>query len=307
MRPRSRTLIAVATLAGIILTAGCARQETDTGKTGTKTQAATATPDAKTVEHAAAFERRLREWGADSTIRADTLARKDAGSVLASLHGTPPADDPATGENLPARQADAGPHAANPACRAYRRLDQVGDTGERAWCADGLDAAAWLARIAWGYGSRWTDGPHSAADGTGVRVTGTVRFMYLAGNQNPNTLHVDDWWGITPTWIDYPVDDRLTVRDGRITGIRHRQADPWWIDPWLGVWDTDIGDRMNGRGRVGIPVKGEPDWGALTGDGLTVIPPETRFMADENVDMSLWGSIPVRVGDGQSCQNPGYC
>ena len=64
---------------------------------------------------------------------------------------------------------------------------------------------------------------------------------------------------------------------------------------------------MNGRGRVGIPVRGEPDWGTLTGDGLTVIPPETRFMADENVDMSLWGSIPVRVGDGQSCQNPGYC
>lgn len=153
MRPRSRTLIAVATLAGIILTAGCARQKTDTGKTGTKPQAMTATPDAKTVEHAAAFERRLREWGADSTIRADTLARKDAGSVLASLHGTPPADDPTTGENLPARQADAGPHAANPACRAYRRLDQVGDTGERAWCADGLDAAAWLARIAWGTGA----------------------------------------------------------------------------------------------------------------------------------------------------------
>ncbi len=117
MRPQSRTLIAVATLAGVILTAGCARQETDTGKTGTKPQAVTAAPDAKTVEHAAAFERRLREWGADSTIRADTLARKDAGSVLASLHGTPPADDPATGENLPARQADAArtpptPHAA---------------------------------------------------------------------------------------------------------------------------------------------------------------------------------------------------
>ena len=130
MRPRSRTLIAVATLAGIILTAGCARQKTDTGKTGTKTQAATATPDAKTVEHAAAFERRLREWGADSTIRADTLARKDAGSVLASLHGTPPADDPATGENLPAAQSDSCPPffvcglMTSPSCTSHERASQ---------------------------------------------------------------------------------------------------------------------------------------------------------------------------------------
>ena len=92
MRPQSRTLIAVATLAGVILTAGCARQETDTGKTGTKPQAVTAAPDAKTVEHAAAFERRLREWGADRTIRADTLARKDAGRVY--VHRTRPRSAP---------------------------------------------------------------------------------------------------------------------------------------------------------------------------------------------------------------------
>ncbi|MBT1164550.1 hypothetical protein [Bifidobacterium felsineum] len=231
------------------------------------------------LKTAVAFETALRDWGTDPTIQPKDLAQQDAKTVLNRLR-TPDSlpkptilNDVKTGDGV-------GPDAKSLPCAQ----------GMAAQCAEAPTMLAWLRDETWAVGSKWTDGPHAERHGTAIRVTGTVKGILL---QDGDTWQAGGMSNITPAWTSYRIDDTLTIKDGRITGISPTGDDYWWIDPWLKPWDGELPKTVGASSsttRVGIPIQGSVDMG-LHHYGLMRILTHPDGQSADGYDMTLWNNV----------------
>lgn len=252
------------------------------------------TGDAIRLEHA------MRDWGTDPAIDPASLKGQDAGTVLSMLRGSSPST-PIADLIAFTPEADAGPHAPNPACN--------GADDPSILCTGWKDAGEWWHGQAWGYGARWADGPTATvnADGT-VTVEGTVRTIMVGRD----TFGVDadaQWKAVTPAWESYPVVDIISFdADGKATKVVHTKPDPWWTDPWLDKWDGNMASALATGTRIAIPVTGTLAYDGLLWDTETerLPTPATMGDLDGKVDWALWDGLS-HPGEGATCQNPVAC
>lgn len=256
------------------------------------------------VDVAVDTEKTMRSWGSDSTIPVDRLTQRTAAEVIALLDPGHVPSKPDILSHLEGEE-DAGPDMPWPEC-------------DSSPLCDGWAWRDWMNNDAYAYGARWVDGPTARVLDSRkglVQVTGTVRAILLQDRDSFSQASYPDkqWHALTPAWKDYEIEDTLTIKDGHAAKYVNGKTDPWWINPWLRAWDTNMaGDTSNGT-RVAIPVEGyapETD-GIRRISHITVEDPQTvpRVMGGDAdgtpVDWSLWdGLIKLKP---TTCQNPGAC
>lgn len=254
----------------------------------------TASEKALERRNALEFERLARTWGIDASTKPADLKGLDA-SMLASRLRTPAQSTPSGLAGLlsdglrPDAGEGTGPAASSLPCRQ----------GVIATCQLHPTSQDWWGSELYGVGAAWADGPRIAStEGRVVRVTGIVRFMAASDG---DTYAQGQWHALTPAWRTYRVDDAITFdKAGRITGVRHRQQDHWWIDPWLTKWDENLVAELNSSGteRVAVPVLGLPDMGMLQHTSLGGSLRAPSSMGDmSDVDWSLWTGLANPGGD----------
>lgn len=273
-----------------------------TGGTGTPAPSKTAITGQRRTQletTATRLEHAMRDWGTDPTITPDSLKGLDAADALNRLRGHAPDPHALDGMLATPMPDGAGPAAPNPNCSR---------TGQPMWtCATWADAGAWWAGQAWGYGARWTDGPHVDVTGTdSVEVTGTVTAIMVG----QDTFTSTSWSAITPAWRQWPIHDTITFDRAMRADVTHANDDPWWVDPLLTVWDGTMAGRMDTGTRVAIPVTGSPDWPGLMWDGVTepLEVPATMGDLDGRVDWRLWDGLALAgLDDAQKEQLKQQC
>lgn len=267
-----------------------------------KTDTVSASEMARNRGRALEFERLARTWGIDAGMGADDLKGLDA-AALASRLRTPAQSTPSglaglLSEGLELDAGDGvGPEAGSMPCR--QRVI--------ATCQLHPTSQDWWGSELYGAGAAWKDGPTvESSDGRTVRVAGTVRLMAVSDG---DTYTQGGWRALTPAWRDYRVDDVLTFDGaGRISNVRHRAQDHWWIDPWLTKWDENLIADLNASDteRTAIPVAGLPDMGMLQHTSLGGALRAPSSMGDmSGVDWSLWTGVLNPGGDAAGQRQDG--
>ena len=301
---KKRTPIVVILAACLLLTAGCgpAKQEAPADKGGAAaSQASKPAVSAAGLKTVTDFETGIRTWGLDPDTDLKGLARKDAKDAIAALRMQRIGANPAAGLMSFTPDAKTGPEAPNPSCPFYEEIrEQTGSdiNGWQVYCKSGLKAGDWLMGQEWGMGAKWASGPTAVPSGDKVRVTGTVRAILVQGNTRGRDDRVASWgwYAVTPAVKEWKVDDLLSIRDGKVSGIEHRTDDPWWTDPWLTEWTKDIASGFDGATRTAIPVKGMPSFdGQGYPDVDALYEPESE--GEDGTDWSMWSDLP---GQGPS-------
>ena len=250
--------------------------------------AASDTPTDEDIQVAIRFEHAMRDWGTDSLIDPDTLARRDVDDVLAQLKGSIPDGNPLRDlTTVDLNEEYYGPDGEAPACYEDTELANA------VACAATPKARDWWAYEAYGYGSRWKSGPEATIDGKDIIVSGTVRAILV---QDDDSFSSGEYYAITPAWRDYEVRDRLAVKDGKVTSFTHELPDYWWIDPFTTSWSLSMAGSLAVGERVVIPVKGKPDMHLSHMGTVEVLHgPVTQADLDGEADWHLWDGL-IQVG-----------
>ena len=271
---------------------------------------AATTPDVRVddaaVDTAVRWERLAREWGTDPTVDPAGWNGGDIARIISQVRtGALSGDDPAAGLESFVHDTQAGPDAVNPLCPIYeeRRVGDEKVAGYVQWCETVPRAGDWWAMQAIGMGVRWTDGPNATVTDDGrVRVRGTVRVMLVQGDEDAAYGRRGPWFTVTPIQADLPVDDLVTVRDGKVEDVEHSESNPWFIDPWHEAWDTDAADVLQRAGgvRTLIAAHGDvPDWGSfLRSDADSARLPQPRLEGDPDFDWTLWDAVDKGIRAG---------
>lgn len=244
------------------------------------------------------FELALRNWGVDPTIDPATLAKKDASEVLTALR-TPELDDSPVKSMISfTPDSNVSPNAMSTYCTL----------GYQGLCADALTKQAEGRNEFWGIGSRWIGAPNVKADDDGtVTIKGTVKTILVT---NGDTFKMGGYYAITPAWGEYEVNDKLTVKDGKIVSISYYAGNWWWTNPWLSEWNLSDAVTQLGYGkRIVIPVKGSLSWDGLAPTGMFGLLYAPVTQADDTrgaCDWSLWNDIHSRAGGEGLQQLPEY-
>lgn len=266
---------------------------------GTQSETQTAKPtqtDRAALVLAIQYEKNARNWGTDSTVDPSTYAKQDAQAVVDALRTPALGDNPITSLISFKLDKDAGPTAVSIPCQR----------GYQTSCSTQLTMGDWWQKEALGTGTRWIKGPVAKVEGNNIRVTGTVRSILV---QDTDTYGAGDYSAITPAWKNYEVNDLLTIQDNKVASVKHEKSDPWWIDPWVSVWDDNMANDLTSATRYAIPVKGQPNMG-LSHYGETPLLGAPQNGGDDGVDWSAWGDLNIPAGGGSAgqpasqCQNP---
>lgn len=242
------------------------------------------------------WERLSRDWGTDALISPDSLKVQPASTVLDRLHAGMPDTDPT--RDLMEHPVDDPTRKPSPACDH----DMQSMT-----CALKPDWRSWWPGEAWAYGARWTGEPKTNVQGDRIIVTGTVRAILL---MDDDTYRAGDRHALTPAWRDMPIHDEILIHDNRIRSVTHRNANPWWIDPWHEPWSVDWAADMTGPNtrRIAIPIIGQPAMNlSHTGDAVLLKAPKTMGDLDGNVDWSLWDGETLTANGAQNQRNVEEC
>lgn len=249
----------------------------NTSNTTTTQTTLTLTTQDKTLIHD--FTHAMRDWGTNPLTDLKTLARQPAATVLTRLRFTIPDTNPLT--NLTTLPTKRGPYAPNPACTISPQSYSC-----RTWPTSGV----WMRAQTWALGSHWVNEPTIRVTDNRIHVTGTVRAIIL-GDDDRYTSE-NDWHALTPAWQDYPIDDQITIHNGKITAVISLNNDYWWINPYLLAWDDTVAANISQGQRVAIPVKGQPVM-TLDHDLTTPVLRAPVSMGDlgGRVDWSLWNGL----------------
>lgn len=310
IRPMTHSKRAAALLLALTLPlAACGAPDPTPDPTPAEPDRTAAAPEARAddamIDTAVRWERLAREWGTDSTVDPADWNGGDIADILARVRTEAlGGDDPAAGLESFVHDAKAGPNVGNPVCPMYEE-SRVGDekvVGYVEWCEDTPRAGDWWAFQAIGMGVRWTDGPNATATDDGrVRVRGTVRVMLIQSDEDAAYGRRGPWFTITPIQADLPVDDLVTVRDGKVEDVEHSASNPWFIDPWHEEWDTEAARVLERAGgvRTLIAAHGDvPDWSFVNWDAYTKRLPQPRLEGDPDFDWTLWDAVDKGVRAG---------
>lgn len=267
-----------------------ASKQNTQAKAQEKEEAATSAQAEENKQTALDFERKIREWGLDSTISASAYAKKPAAEALSELR-TPRLDSSPI-ENMTSVKIseNAGSHAASYPCLTK---------GLQSFCSAMPTAQDWLSNEIWGIGVRWSDQPTAKMiDEDTVKVTGTVRAVLVTSG---DTYKMGGYSALTPAWKDYQVSDTLRIKDGKIASLQSNVDGYWWLNPWMKQWEPDnIADSIGSGDRVAIPVSGNLQWDGMNPTGSTCIlkAPVTMADMDGKVNWDLWDGISPTGGSG---------
>lgn len=250
--------------------------------TGSRKQNKTGSPSTN-KDIATRFEKDMRNWGVDSLADPHQWAKQPADNALAALHMPDVPDFP--DRKMVGFSTD--PEWGN---NGYSYPCMTGLSNIAAYCMSMRTNAEWWKNEAWGTGSRWVGEPTVENVGKNkVKVTGTVRAILVS---NGDTFQNGEYKALTPAWKDYPINDLLTIQDGKVVNVKYREGDYWWINPYFSMWDPlFISDNFQDGGtRIVIPVTGDLNWNGLIQTGVFTPLTAPASQDDPNVpaDWSMW-------------------